>query len=104
MGNASASHWRGRWPAGPGVLLLDDATSSLDPTTEALILMGLREDLHGVTTVIVAAGRPPSRSPTRCVFLADGSVVAHGRHAELFATIPAYRRLAEAYDRDRSAA
>src|SRR5205085_2927245 len=39
----------------PDVLLLDDATSSLDPTTEALILMGLREDLAGVTTVIVAS-------------------------------------------------
>jgi hypothetical protein len=36
--------------------------------------------------------------------MADGRVAAHGRHADLFARIPAYRRLAEAYDRDRGAA
>jgi ABC-type multidrug transport system fused ATPase/permease subunit len=88
----------------PRVLLLDDATSSLDPTTEALILMGLREELHGVTTVIVASRPSTIALADEVVFLADGSIVAHGRHAELFATIPAYRRLAEAYDRDRSAA
>ena len=38
------------------------------------------------------------------VFLVDGRVVAHGRHDELLAAIPAYRRLVEAYERDRSAA
>jgi ABC-type multidrug transport system fused ATPase/permease subunit len=38
------------------------------------------------------------------IFMARGRVVAHGRHAELLTQYPAYRRLAEAYDRDRSAA
>jgi ABC-type multidrug transport system fused ATPase/permease subunit len=88
----------------PKVLLLDDATSSLDPTTEALILIGLGEELAGVTTVIVASRPSTIALADEVVFLANGRVVAHGRHADLFAEIPAYRRLAEAYDRDRGAA
>jgi ATP-binding cassette subfamily B protein len=88
----------------PKVLLLDDATSSLDPTTEALILIGLAEELAGVTTVIVASRPSTIALADEVVFMADGRVVAHGRHADLFARIPAYRHLAEAYDRDRGAA
>jgi ATP-binding cassette subfamily B protein len=88
----------------PRVLMLDDATSSLDPTTEALILVGLGAALGDVTTVIVASRPSTIALADEVVFVVDGRVVAHGPHAELLAAIPAYRRLAEAYDRDRSAA
>jgi ABC-type multidrug transport system fused ATPase/permease subunit len=88
----------------PRVLLLDDATSSLDPTTEARILVGLGTELSSITTVIVASRPSTIALADEVVFLNDGRVVAHGEHADLFARIPAYRRLAEAYDRDRSAA
>jgi ABC-type multidrug transport system fused ATPase/permease subunit len=88
----------------PKVLLLDDATSSLDPTTEALILIGLGEELAGVTTMIVASRPSTIALADEVVFLADGRVAAQGTHADLFARIPAYRHLAEAYDRDRGAA
>ncbi len=88
----------------PKVLLLDDATSSLDPTTEALILMGLAEELTGVTTVIVATRPSTIALADEVVFMAGGRVVAHGRHTDLFARLPAYRQLTEAYARDRGAA
>jgi ABC-type multidrug transport system fused ATPase/permease subunit len=88
----------------PKVLLLDDATSSLDPTTEALILIGLGEELAGVTTVIVASRPSTIALADEVVFLADGRVVAQGTHTDLFARVPAYRHLAEAYDRDRGVA
>jgi ABC-type multidrug transport system fused ATPase/permease subunit len=88
----------------PRVLLLDDATSSLDPTTEALILMELGQSLDNVTTVIVASRPSTVALADEVVFVVDGRVVAHGPHEELLATIPAYRHLAEAYERDRSAA
>ena len=87
----------------PDVLLLDDATSSLDPTTEALILMGLRHRLGAVTTVIVASRPSTIALADEVVFFAGGHVVAHGQHDELLATVDAYRHLVQAYDRDRTA-
>jgi ABC-type multidrug transport system fused ATPase/permease subunit len=54
---------------------------------------------------VIVASRPSTIAlADEVVFVVDGRVAAHGRHDELFATIPAYRHLAEAYDRDRSAA
>jgi ABC-type multidrug transport system fused ATPase/permease subunit len=88
----------------PKVLLLDDATSSLDPTTEALILLGLHDELAGVTTVIVASRPSTIALADEVVYVAAGRVVAQGSHAELMARYPGYRHLAEAYERDRSAA
>jgi ATP-binding cassette subfamily B protein len=88
----------------PTVLLLDDATSSLDPTTEALILVGLGQQLEGVTTVIVASRPSTIALADEVVFLVDGRVVAHGRPADVYATESGYRRLVDAYDRDRVSA
>jgi ABC-type multidrug transport system fused ATPase/permease subunit len=88
----------------PQLLLLDDATSSLDPTTEALILMGLDDRLAGVTTLIVASRPSTIALADEVVYFANGRVVAQGPHAELLEAVPAYRNLVEAYDRDRSAA
>jgi ABC-type multidrug transport system fused ATPase/permease subunit len=88
----------------PKVLLLDDATSSLDPTTEALILLGVHDELAGVTTVIVASRPSTIALADEVVYMAAGRVVAQGSHAELMARYPGYRHLAEAYERDRNAA
>jgi ATP-binding cassette subfamily B protein len=86
----------------PKVLLLDDATSSLDPTTEARILTGLGARLSGITTVAVANRPATIALADEVAYLVAGRVVAHGRHDDLFSTIPGYRRLVEAYERDRA--
>ncbi|MFT3855143.1 MAG: ABC transporter ATP-binding protein [Ilumatobacteraceae bacterium] len=87
----------------PGVLLLDDTTSALDPTTEAKVLANLRTELAG-TTVVAVASRPSTISLADDVmFMEDGAVVAHGTHERLLASVPGYRALIEAFEHDRRA-
>ncbi|VTR75500.1 Putative multidrug export ATP-binding/permease protein [Cellulomonas hominis] len=86
----------------PRLLVLDDATSAVDPRVEQGILTGLREhtgDAAGGPTVLLVAYRMSS------VLLADevvhvegGRVVDQGTHAELLARDPGYRALATAYE------
>jgi len=85
----------------PKVLLLDDTTSALDPSTEAQILANLRTALRGTTTLIVASRPSTIALADEVVFLADGTVRAHGRHADLLASDTDYRNLVEAYEHDR---
>ncbi len=87
----------------PAALLLDDTTSALDPSTEARVLGNLRTALAG-TTVLAVASRPSTIALADDVmFLADGRVVAHGRHEQLMAAVPEYRHLIEAFEHDRAA-
>jgi ABC-type multidrug transport system fused ATPase/permease subunit len=86
---------------GSRLLLLDDATSSLDPTTEARILTRLGEALDGVTTVVVATRPATIGLADEVAYMEHGRVVAHGPHEQLLDSVPAYRRLVEAYERDR---
>jgi len=81
----------------PRVLLLDDATSSVDPATEGLILSGLHERLADTTTVIVATRISTIGLADQVAFLARGRVVATGTHEHLLATQPGYRAVVEAY-------
>jgi ABC-type multidrug transport system fused ATPase/permease subunit len=86
----------------PAALLLDDTTSSLDPGTEAKVLANLRETLRD-TTVVAVASRPSTIALADDVlYLSDGQVVAHGRHDQLLADVPEYRRLMEAFEHDRA--
>ena len=87
----------------PGVLLLDDTTSALDPSTEANVLANLRAALT-TTTVVAVASRPSTIALADDVlYLVDGEVVAHGLHDELMADVPSYRTLIEAFEHDREA-
>ena len=87
----------------PGVLLLDDTTSALDPATEAKVLANLRSALSQ-TTVIAVASRPSTIALADDVlFVQDGVMVAHGLHDELMATVADYRMLIEAFEHDREA-
>jgi ATP-binding cassette, subfamily B, bacterial len=90
--------------AHPSLLLLDDTTSALDPSTEMRVLANLRR-LLGDTTVIAVASRPSTIAVAdEVVFLQGGRVRAHGRHATLMTTVPEYRSLIAAFEHDREVA
>jgi ATP-binding cassette, subfamily B, bacterial len=87
----------------PGLLLLDDTTSSLDPVTEASVLAALRDGDVAETVVLVAA-RPSSIAlASRVVFLDNGRIMGSGTHDELIAKLPAYAELVSAYRLDEEA-
>jgi ABC-type multidrug transport system fused ATPase/permease subunit len=83
----------------PRLLVLDDATSSVDPPVEQRILAGLRETGRASTVVVVAHRRATIALADEVVFVADGRVAARGRHDELMASSPAYADLVSAYER-----
>ena len=80
----------------PRVLVLDDATSAVDPVIEAAILADLRQSL-ATSTLVVAHRISTIELADRVAFLEDGRIVAEGSHTELLETVPAYGRLVRAY-------
>jgi len=86
----------------PAALLLDDTTSSLDPGTEARVLANLRQTLTEATVVAVASRPSTIALADDVLYLADGQVVAHGRHDDLLLTVPEYRLLMEAFEHERA--
>ena len=79
----------------PRVLILDDATASVDATTEARIRLGLREAMRERTTIIIAHRLSTIALADELVVLDDGGVAARGTHDELLATSPVYREIYE---------
>ncbi|HEV8564219.1 MAG TPA: ABC transporter ATP-binding protein [Actinomycetota bacterium] len=82
----------------PRLLILDDATSAVDPTIEADILTALRRELH-TTLVIVAYRLSTIRLANRVIYLEDGRVRGTGPHEVLLATQPGYAAIIRAYER-----
>jgi ABC-type multidrug transport system fused ATPase/permease subunit len=82
----------------PRLLLLDDATSAVDPKVEQAILAGLRGGADA-TTVVVAHRVSTIALADRVLLLDDGRIVAEGTHAELL-DHPAYATLVRAYEAD----
>jgi ATP-binding cassette subfamily B protein len=79
--------------ADPRVLILDDATSSVDPTKEHEIRDALAEVMRGRTTIVIAH-RPATISlADRVVLLQEGRVVADGTHVSLLETSADYREV-----------
>ncbi len=81
--------------ADPRILILDEATSSLDSEAEALIQDGLRALRRGRTTFVIAHRLSTIRSADQILALDDGEIVERGTHAELIAHGGLYRRLYE---------
>jgi ABC-type multidrug transport system fused ATPase/permease subunit len=77
----------------PEVLILDEATSSVDPHTEHLIQEGLEELLKGRTAIIVAHRLATIQMVDRIVVVHKGRIVQEGSHAELIAEEGYYNRL-----------
>ena len=82
----------------PRVLILDDATSSVDPSIEARILASLQEELR-TTLVVIAYRLSTIRLADRVIFLEDGRVAATGSHDELMDGAPGYAAIIRAYER-----
>ncbi len=82
----------------PRLLILDDATSSVDAAVEAAILRGLQEAALPSTVVVIAYRRATIALADEIVFIADGAVRARGSHEHLLAAEPAYARLVSAHD------
>jgi ATP-binding cassette subfamily B protein len=79
----------------PRILILDDATSSVDATTEAAIRQALREVMAGRTTFIIGHRLSTVALADEIVVLEEGRVVARGTHEELLEQSPLYRTIAE---------
>jgi ATP-binding cassette subfamily B protein len=79
----------------PRILILDDATASVDATTEAQIRAGLREVMSGRTTLIIAHRLSTIALADEIVVLDDGRIAARGTHDELFETSSVYREIYE---------
>ena len=82
----------------PRLLVLDDATSSVDPAVEAAILHGLRSAELGATVVVVAYRRATIALADEVVWIERGRVVDRGPHEELIGRTPGYALLVNAYD------
>jgi subfamily B ATP-binding cassette protein MsbA len=82
--------------AEPRILILDEATSSLDSESEALIQEGLAWLMKGRTTFVIAHRLSTIRRADQILVLEKGRIVERGTHAELYARGGRYR---EMYDR-----
>ncbi len=79
----------------PRILILDDATASVDATTEAKIRTGLAEAMRGRTTIIIAHRLSTIALADEVVVLDHGRIVARGTQAELLATNAVYQEIHE---------
>ena len=79
--------------ADPRILVLDEATSSLDSESEGMIQDGLRSLRHGRTTFVIAHRLSTIRSADQILVLEHGEIVERGTHADLLALGGRYRTL-----------
>ncbi|WP_035696452.1 ABC transporter ATP-binding protein, partial [Glycomyces tenuis] len=83
----------------PRLLVLDDATSAVDPKVESEILAGLKDSADAAGVLVVAYRRATIALADEVVFLEGGRITARGTHAELLETHRPYAELVTAYER-----
>ena len=81
--------------ADPRILVLDDATSAVDASTEQQIKDALRDVMAGRTTFVIAHRLSTIALADEIVVLEDGEVLAHGTHDELLEVSPLYAEIVE---------
>ncbi|MGC1209108.1 MAG: ABC transporter ATP-binding protein [Ornithinimicrobium sp.] len=84
----------------PRLLVLDDATSAVDPSVEQEILSALRTARDGMTVLVVAYRMATILLADRIVYLEQGRVADQGSHDELLQRCPGYANLVQAYSRE----
>lgn len=82
------------------LLLIDDTTSALDPTTEQNIIRSLKA-AEGLACLIVASRPSTVMAATRVVYMVQGTICDFGTHDELLSRSEDYRQLIESYESDR---
>ncbi|WP_238997761.1 ABC transporter ATP-binding protein [Nocardioides limicola] len=87
----------------PRLLVLDDATSAVDPEVEARILAALRSEGAAATLLVVAYRKATIGLADEVLFLDDGRIVDRGTHADLLTRNPAYAELVNAYETEEPA-
>ena len=80
----------------PRLLILDDATSAVDPAVELTIFDGLR--MVDTTLIVVANRRASIMQADEVIFIEDGRIAGRGTHDELYEGLPAYAALIDAYE------
>jgi ABC-type multidrug transport system fused ATPase/permease subunit len=88
----------------PRLLVMDDATSAVDPSVEARILDALRDTDPPATVVVVAYRQATIALADEVVWLEGGRVLARGSHEQLLDDVPGYAALVRAYQQDEVAA
>jgi ATP-binding cassette subfamily B protein len=84
----------------PQLLVLDDATSAVDPSVEQAILAALRDSARGTTVLVVAYRMATIALADDIIYVEQGRVVDHGSHSELLQRCGGYAQLVTAYARE----
>ncbi len=83
----------------PAVIVLDEATSNLDPETELEVEGALRVLLAGRTAIVIAHRLRSAERADRVIMIADGRIIADGHHRDLVESSPEFGRLVEVWER-----
>ncbi len=86
----------------PSIFILDEATASVDPLTEALIQEGLDTLLEGRTSIVIAHRLSTIRNADRIIVLSDGKIIEEGSHQSLLDQGGHYAELYNTYFRHQS--